>query len=52
MPVCPECNDSRAVPSMTGEYEACPACVIDAGETFVVFDGVPDETAGDPPPGR
>jgi hypothetical protein len=24
---------------MMGDYEACPACVIDAGEMFVVFVG-------------
>jgi hypothetical protein len=38
---CPECNNSRAIPDL-GEsedgYGPCPVCVIDAGETFVVWE--------------
>lgn len=43
---CDDCNGSRAVPDIFGDYEACPACVIDPGDTFVVFEGnggEPDE---------
>jgi hypothetical protein len=40
--VCRECSDSRAVPDDFAEdgYAPCPACVIDAGATFVVFENV------------
>ena len=40
--VCSDCGDARAVPDDLGVYEdgyaPCPSCVIDAGETFVVWD--------------
>jgi hypothetical protein len=40
--VCTDCSGSRAVPDDFGLYEdgyaPCPSCVIDAGETFVVFE--------------
>jgi hypothetical protein len=43
--VCEDCNGARSVPDL-GEYEdgyaPCPSCVIDAGETFVVW----EETLG------
>ena len=38
---CQDCHGSRAVPDF-GQYEdgygPCPACVIDAGDTFVLWD--------------
>jgi hypothetical protein len=38
---CLDCSGSRAVPDDLGEYEdgyqPCPSCVIDAGDTFVVW---------------
>jgi hypothetical protein len=36
---CDDCSGSRAVPGPLGDYEACPSCVIDAEETFVVWEG-------------
>jgi hypothetical protein len=35
---CLDCFGARAVPDITGDYVACPSCVIDAGETWVVFE--------------
>jgi hypothetical protein len=39
---CPDCNGARSVPDDFGEYEdgcaPCPDCVIDAAETFVVWE--------------
>jgi hypothetical protein len=53
VPACDDCSDARAVPGLTGDYEACPSCVIDAGETFVVLSGGPAEMVEeDPPPVR
>lgn len=42
--ICPECNGVRAVPSLMDPegYDPCPSCVIDAGETFVALDELPD----------
>lgn len=41
MTTCQDCSGSRAVPDDLGEYEdgyaPCPACVIDASETFVIW---------------
>lgn len=34
--ICEDCNGSRAVPDLFGDYEACPSCVIDGGDTWVV----------------
>jgi hypothetical protein len=38
MEICDDCNGVRSVPGTFGDPEACPSCVIDAGETFVVFE--------------
>lgn len=38
---CSQCSGSRAVPDggdSEDGYRACPFCVIDAGETFVVWE--------------
>ena len=36
---CPDCADTRAVPDdLSGGYAPCPACVVDAGPTFVVLE--------------
>jgi len=40
---CSDCSGTRAVPGLFGDYVACPSCVIDAGETFVVFENVPED---------
>ncbi len=46
MPVCWDCSGTRAVPDDLSEdgYGACPTCVIDAGETFVVLDDAPQRS--------
>lgn len=40
--VCWDCNGARAVPDDFWEhedgYQPCPTCVIDAGETWVVWE--------------
>jgi hypothetical protein len=45
---CLDCNGARAVPDDLGEYEdgyaPCPACIIDAGPTFVVYEPQPVES--------
>lgn len=39
MATCDDCFGARAVPDdFTGDYRACPSCVIDAGETWVVWE--------------
>ena len=40
--ICPDCNGARAVPSLIEPegYDACPTCVVDAGETFVALDDI------------
>lgn len=35
---CDDCNGSRSVPDIFGDLEACPTCVVDAGETWVVYE--------------
>jgi hypothetical protein len=44
MPECWDCSGARAVPSDVAEdgYACCPTCVIDAGDTFVVLEDVPE----------
>lgn len=39
---CDDCYGARAVPSLLGDYETCPSCVIDAGDTFVIFEPLDD----------
>lgn len=39
---CDDCFGSRAVPDVFGDYQACPSCVIDAGNTFVVYEAEGD----------
>ena len=42
--LCPECDGTRAIPDdLSPGYLPCPACVIDAGPTFVAFDEMPPE---------
>jgi hypothetical protein len=36
--VCDDCSGARAVPDPFGDYVACPVCVVDAGETFVIWE--------------
>jgi hypothetical protein len=31
------------VPGLTQDYDPCPSCVIEAGDTFVVFEPGADE---------
>lgn len=41
---CPDCFGARAVPASAPTeaeaepYDPCPSCVLDAGETFVVWE--------------
>ena len=38
---CQDCAGTRAVPDdLSGGYAPCPACVVDAGLTFVVMETV------------
>lgn len=36
--VCDDCHGSRSVPDFYGDPGPCPSCVIDAGNTCVVFE--------------
>lgn len=36
-PRCPNCFGARATPDVFGDYVACSTCVIDGGQTFVVY---------------
>lgn len=38
MDTCEDCNGTRSVPDVVGDPGPCPSCVIDAGDTFVVFE--------------
>ena len=44
---CSFCSGSLSVPSLDGDYESCPSCVIDAGETWVVLDDFADLDDGE-----
>lgn len=41
---CEDCFGARALPDMFGDYGACPSCVIDAGNSFVVYEGDQEES--------
>lgn len=43
MDTCPDCSGTRAVPGFLTDYDPCPSCVIDAGETFVVLEAYDDD---------
>jgi len=43
MDVCDDCNGARSVPDFFGEPGPCPSCVIDGGDTFVVFEATDSE---------
>lgn len=38
MDACEDCNGTRATPTIFGDLGPCPSCVIDTGETWVVFE--------------
>lgn len=44
MTTCHDCSGSRAVPDVFGDLTACPSCVIEAGDTWVVYEEAVPQT--------